>query len=145
MTSVAVPPLLSMSQAQLDQLYRHSPPGEIPDGAGEGAVLFAAGTPLARVAARFVWTFFWQGKVFDRERGELRNRVTIFRMLAVKARVYPGPSRLDGGESIILDYSRTSLLARWVRDEIREVAPGVYLGLAYLFGIRVVAFALVFS
>ena len=48
-------------------------------------------------------------------------------------------------QSVILDYSRTSWLARWVRDEIREIEPCVYLGLAYVFKIRVVAFALEFG
>ena len=30
----------------------------------------------------------------------------------------------------MLDYSDTSLLAHWIRDEIREVGPGTYLGKA---------------
>jgi hypothetical protein len=117
----------------------------MPDGIGAGVALLAPGTPIARFAARVIRSFFWQGKVFERERGELRNRITPFRIRAVRARVDRGSSRLDHQESIILDYSTTSLVARWVRDEIREVAPGVYLGFAYLFGIRVIAFALVFA
>ena len=32
----------------------------------------------------------------------------------------------------MLDYSKTSLIAHWIRDEIREVSPGIYLGLVYL-------------
>jgi len=33
---------------------------------------------------------------------------------------------------VLLDYSRPSLVAHdWVRDEIREIAPGVYLGLVF--------------
>jgi len=143
--SVAVPPLLSMSRAQLDELYHHSPAGAIPNGAGREVAIVAPGTPLAGFAARIMCLLFWQGKVFDARRGELRNRITVFRLLAVRANVYKGTSRLDGKEAIILDYSRTSLLARWVRDEIREVAPGVYLGLAYIFNIRIISFALIFG
>jgi hypothetical protein len=142
--SVSIPPLLSMAPAQLDDLYRHSPAGAIPNGVGEGVAILLPGTPLARSAAKIVRLLFWQGKVFDAPRGELRNRITIFRVLAVRARAYTGMSLLDGNESIILDYSRTSLLARWVRDEMREVAPGLYLGLAYVFNIRLIAFALFF-
>lgn len=144
MIPVDVPPLLSMSRAQLDELYRHSPAGAIPDGAGRGVAIVLPGTPFGRLAARFIRALVWQGKVFDRERGELRNSITGLHVLAVKARVYLGVSLLDGSESIILDYSRTSLLARWVRDEIREVSPGVYLGLAYVIKIRLIQFALVF-
>ena len=137
-----LPPLLAMSRAELDALYRRSPAGEIPNGLGEGVAIVAPGTPGARVAARIIRLFFWQGKVFDSRQGELRNRVTVLRLQAVRARVYKGTSLLDGRESIILDYSRTSLLARGVRDEIREVAPGLYLCLAYALKIRVIWFAL---
>jgi hypothetical protein len=34
----------------------------------------------------------------------------------------------ESGASSFHDYSETSLLARCVRDEIREVADGLYLG-----------------
>ena len=30
---------------------------------------------------------------------------------------------MDNKDCIVLDYSETSLLAHWIRDEIREVAP----------------------
>ena len=48
----------------------------------------------------------------------------------VRAKVYKDASWFDGEETIVLDYSKTS---SWppVRDEIREVAPGVYLGLVF--------------
>lgn len=45
----------------------------------------------------------------------------------------------------MLDYARTSLLARWVRDEIRLVAPDLYLGVASLRTVPVVHFALRFG
>ena len=31
----------------------------------------------------------------------------------------------------MLDYSKTSLVAQWIRDEIRQVAPKIYLGQVY--------------
>jgi hypothetical protein len=133
-----------MSSRQIDELYRRSPSGTIPDGPAHGTAILAPGTAVAPLIARFVRAVGWQGKVFDRQHGELLNSITPLRILAVRARVYHGESWLDGRESIILDYSRTSLLARWVRDEIREVSPGVYLGFAYVFRIRVIAFALKF-
>jgi hypothetical protein len=51
---------------------------------------------------------------------------------AVHARVCYGLSWLDGRPSIIMDYEGISPLV-WahVRDEIREVAPGLYLGIMF--------------
>jgi hypothetical protein len=41
-------------------------------------------------------------------------------------------SWVDGRPCIVLDYSRTSFVASMVRDEIRELAPGVYLGVVFV-------------
>jgi hypothetical protein len=66
----------------------------------------------------------------------------------VRAEVSVGPSWLDDRPCVVLDYSRSSVVAGWIRDEIREVAPGLYLGLVWgvgrLFGGRrlVLRFAL---
>jgi hypothetical protein len=87
----------------------------------------------------------WQGKVFDRERGELLNEVSPLGLRAVRARVSLEPSWLDGARCIVIDYSDTSLVAHWVRDEIRELEPGLYLGHAYWRRHRVLRFALRFA
>jgi hypothetical protein len=55
-----------------------------------------------------------------------------FGVKAIKAQVYKEKSWLDGKECIVLDYSKTSLVAKCIRDEIREVAPGLYLGQVFL-------------
>jgi hypothetical protein len=120
--------LLKMSQEQLDELFKQSPPGDIPEGAGAGAPIIFPGSWLAKFFAWLTRWFLWQGKTFDARDGSLRNRITAFSLPAIKAKVYKAPSWLDEKEAIVLDYSRTSLLAHWIRDEIREVAPGLYLG-----------------
>ncbi len=51
---------------------------------------------------------------------------------------------MDGKECIVLDYSDTSLLAHWIRDEIREIAPRTYLGKVYWSKKRLIDFALEF-
>jgi hypothetical protein len=51
---------------------------------------------------------------------------------------------MDKKECIVLDYSETSLLAHWVRDEIREVGPCTYLGKVYLGKKRLIDFVLEF-
>jgi hypothetical protein len=45
----------------------------------------------------------------------------------------------------VLDYSKTSIVAHLVRDEIREIAPGVYLGLVFLGRRHVLDFTLDFN
>jgi hypothetical protein len=51
-------------------------------------------------------------------------------------------SQAPTGDGIILDYSKTSFIARWVRDEIREISRGVYLGKVYFLGTRMPDFVL---
>jgi hypothetical protein len=75
----------------------------------------------------------------------LVNRITPFRIEAIAAQVYLGPSLLDERPCIVLDYSKTSTIARFVRDEIRSIAPQRYLGFAYITGLRTIAFALDFT
>jgi hypothetical protein len=101
-------------------------------GRAQGSAIIFAGTLCARFLAKFVHWFVWQGKVFDPKAECLKNLVTGFRILAIKAKVYTGDSWKDGKECIVIDYSKTSLVARMVRDEIREVQPGPYLGKVFL-------------
>jgi hypothetical protein len=57
----------------------------------------------------------------------------------------PRPSWLDRKECIVLDYSETSTLAQWIRDEIRLIEPlGLYLGKVYWNKARLFDFALQF-
>lgn len=134
--------LMTLSRPALDELFRTSPPGEVPVGDERGTVLVARGAALSMLVARLVRLIAWKGKVFDADRGELRNKVTPFGVRAIRAKVYRGASRLDGGECTVLDYSRTSALAHWIRDEIREVTPGVHLGIVYWGRHKVLNFAL---
>ena len=136
--------LLHMSSDELDELFRQSTGGELPDGEADGTVLIESGTQLAGPAAKLIHFFAWKGKVFDREKGELRNEILPFGIDAVRAKVYRGDSWLDGKETIVLDYSKTSLVAHWIRDEIRTVGPGLYLGLVFWERRKVLHFALQF-
>jgi len=123
--------LLTMSQEQLDALFTASPAGEIPNGEAEGTAIVAPGTTYSPTIARFISNFAWQGKVFDTEKGVLRNKILPLGLNAIIAKVYKADSWLDGKECIVLDYEHTSIVAQWIRDEIREVSPGLYLGVVY--------------
>jgi hypothetical protein len=136
--------MLKMSQAQLDDLFSQNPPGEIPGGEAKGTAIIAPGTTYTQNMAEFVNHFAWQGKIFDPAKGTLRNKILPFGLNAIIAKVYKGPSWMDGKECIVLDYSETSLVAHWIRDEIREVAPRIYLGKVYLGKKRLIDFALEF-
>jgi hypothetical protein len=142
--AVTVAEMLKMSQAQLDDLFTESPVGEIPRGEGKGTAIIVPGTNVSDEIAWFVNVFTWKGKVFDSEKGILRNKILLFGFNAIIAKVYKGPSWLDNKECIVLDYSETSLVAHWIRDEIREVAPHVYLGKVYWSKKRLIDFALEF-
>ena len=137
--------LLDMSQADLDKLFTDSPAGPIPSGEADGTAIVAPGTTFSPAIAKFVSTFAWQGKVFDPEKGVLRNRILPFGLNAIIAKVYKGESWLDGKECIVLDYSDTSLLAHWIRDEIREIGPKMYLGKVYWAQQRLIDFVLQFK
>ena len=136
--------LMKMSQIQLDELFCNSPAGNIPRGEGEGTAIIDPDTELSELAAKLIHLFVWQGKVFDPETGELRNKILPVGLQAIVARVYKDKSWFDGRESIILDYSQTSLVAHWIRDEIREVAPNLYLGIVYWDKDKLINFTLAF-
>jgi hypothetical protein len=136
--------LLNMSQAQLDELFTKSPAGDIPGGEAKGTAIVAPGTQYTTEIAEAINHFAWQGKVFDAKKGVLNNRILPFGLNAIIAKVYKGPSWLDGKECVVLDYSETSLVANWIRDEIRMIAPGCYLGVVYCAKKRLINFALQF-
>ena len=136
--------LLKMSQGELDDLFKKSPAGKIPDGQADGTAIIAPATKYSKEIASIINRFGWQGKVFDAKNGVLKNRITAFGLNAIIAKVYKAPSWLDGKECIVLDYSQTSLIAKWIRDEIRQIGPGLYLGKVYWGKKRLIDFALEF-
>lgn len=142
--SYTVDQLLSMTQEQLDELFKQSPAGEIPNGEADGTAIIAPGTVYSAPIAKVVNHFAWQGKVFDGSKGLLKNRILAFGIEAIVARVYKDASWLDGKECIVLDYSETSIVAQRIRDEIRLIGPGLYLGKVYWGKDRLIDFALQF-
>ncbi|MBC7661171.1 MAG: hypothetical protein H7249_15850 [Chitinophagaceae bacterium] len=87
----------------------------------------------------------WKGKIFQNETQSLTNRIGL--MKQYPAHVFCGQSLLDSRrESTILDYNLAEDLSHYnpmidwqmtrrglgVRDEIRMVHPGLYLGRAYV-------------
>ncbi len=139
---------LGKTRDELDDIYRQAKPGAIPAGDTKGtAIAVAFGSGHAKIVATIAKLFAWQGKVFDMfppdlERGILINKITPFSLTFVVAKVYRDDSWLDGEPTIVIDYSTTSFIAKKIRDEIREVEPGVYLGKVWWGKTRILDFAL---
>ena len=136
--------LLKMQQSELDDLFQRCPAGPIPNGQAKGTAIIAPGKKYSMDIAELINHFGWQGKTFDGPRGVLSNRLTAFGINAIIADVYKSESWFDGKECIVLDYSKTSLIAQWIRDEIRLVQPGLYLGIVYWQKTKLIDFCLEF-
>ena len=136
--------LLTMSEQDLDQLFGKSPAGDIPNGEANGTAIIAPGKAFSREIAEVINLFGWKGKTFDAKHGTLTNRITALGVNAIVAQVYKGESLFDKKECIVLDYSKTSLVAEHIRDEIRLIGPGLYLGLVFWDKNKTIHFALQF-
>ena len=136
--------LVDETTGGLGELFGAGTVGAIPDGRGKGTVLLGTGGRAARVAAALCYALAWRGKVVNARAARLKNIVTPLRIQAIEAAVYKQDSWYDGETCIVLDYSKTSFVARKVRDEIREIAPGVFLGLVFWGRRHVLDFALDF-
>ena len=142
----AVSKWLKLSRDELDEVYEKALPGRIPTGDTRGTAI-VAGSVFAKAFALLARMFAWQGKVFDlfppeHDKGILINKITPFSVTFVVAKVYRDKSWLDGKDTIVIDYSKTSFFAKRIRDEIREVSPGVYLGKVWWNKTRILDFAL---
>jgi hypothetical protein len=124
--------LRRLDNRELDLLFRSSPAGAIPRGRLPGTALLFPGSRICGLLATVVRLVFWQGKVTDDSARSLKNLIGPFGIRTIKARLSHDGSWVDGEDCVLIDYSKTSLVARMVRDEIRLVAPDLYLGLAWL-------------
>jgi hypothetical protein len=126
--AVTLDQLLQMSPAELDSIYRQGAAVAIPEGRIRGTAILSPGTRRTRALSRGA-RLMWQGKVIEPGQTSAVNR--FFGVRVVRGQVYQGPSWLDGQPSLVLDYSQTSRVYANNRDEIRQVAPGLFLGLMY--------------
>lgn len=120
--------LVRLDPAALEALYRQSPPAPIPSGPVTGRPVIRPGSMVA-VPASKAGRAVWQGKIFDPSTSTAINR--FFGVRTIEGELYYAESWLDGGPALILDYERTSRVYGRYRDELREVAPGIILGLMY--------------
>jgi hypothetical protein len=136
--------LVTAPRDALDKLFRESPAGPIPAGKARGTAIVLPGRTVDRALAALVRAFIWKGKVFAPQTQDLRNLIGPFGFRVIRAKVYQDESWFSKGPAIILDYSKTSFVARYIRDEIRQISAGVYLGQVYWGKRRICLFMLEF-
>ena len=143
--SETVQQLLTKSQAELDALFSSKEAGPIPERPGRRHRHRRAGHQFQRRDRQVGQRLRLAGQGVRRQGRTLRNRILPFGLNAIIAKVYKAPSWLDGKECIVLDYSETSMVAHWIRDEIRLIEPpNIYLGKVYWNKSRLIDFALEF-
>jgi hypothetical protein len=142
--------LLKLSPDELDTLFTAGIPAPIPTGNAAGEAILWSGTFWSNLIARFAHDLAWQGKVFTPNPGgdgaTLINKLGPSGIHAIVARVYTTNSWYDTKPCIVLDYSKTSLLAQKIRDEIRLIDPAthLYLGKVWWGTRELLGFALEF-
>lgn len=137
--------LVPETRSELARLFSSGRVGDIPDGHGRGTVLLGTGGTASRLASAACYAIAWRGKVVNARQWRLKNILTPLNIQAIAAAIYKQESWVDGAPCIVLDYSKTSLVARQIRDEIREIAPGVFLGVVFWGHRHVLDFALDFT
>src|SRR3974390_3333148 len=126
---IAMESLAHSDQTTLEALYRSASVGSLPSGPFAGRAIPYPGTRRGVRQSKLIGVL-WKGKEFP-DSTTMVNRLALG-MHAVHADMYYGESWLDGRPTLVLDYANTSRLFGSARDEMREVAPGQYLGLTYV-------------
>lgn len=124
---VSLKHLQRLSHCELEQHYAQAEPGPIPCGCTKGYVLTLTDTRLPKVKTR-AFNLAWKGKCFEPD-GSFINRFPGFQALPSRADL--GTSWHDGRPSHVMEYPPETPLFGNLHDEIREVAPGLYLGRLY--------------
>jgi hypothetical protein len=119
--------LVRSDRATLEGIYAGGSVTTPPPGFAPGRAIPEPGTRKTVRKSKTIG-ILWKGKVFSD--GQMINRLAGGRE-AVPASVYVGESWFDGKPALILDYAGHRRFGD-VRDEMREVSPGVFVGLTYV-------------
>ncbi len=120
--------LIQMSGPELDALYRQGTSVGIPPGRVRGTAPAGAGNQAQRgPGARHAPDLAGQGV----RAGRSVSREPLLRSADDPGPGFSRPELARRRPALVLDYSRTSRVYAQYRDEIRQVAPGLFLGLMY--------------
>jgi hypothetical protein len=107
-----------------EALFRQGTADCAPAGPTDGTVLYADGK-LPRLKAR-TQGIAWKGKNFHGD-GSFTNR-WLGGIQAVSSGVRVEPSRFDGLPCLVMQYAPNAPIFGNVRDELRQIAPDLWLG-----------------
>ena len=135
--------LLAFSPQELEALYAGARVPILSEVRGDLRGRMLATTVLRAPVAGAVRAFAssngfpWRGKSFaprDSLRGEGINRVILDRWHLYRFETRIAPSRAGAFDALQLDYDlpENPFFIRPIKDEMRELAPGLWLGQAYL-------------
>jgi hypothetical protein len=119
--------LAKLSECELTRLFEQAQSGLIPVGYTRGRVLRMQDAKLPRLQACLA-SAIWKGKHFEAD-GSFINQWPGF--TALRSRAELGISSHDGKPCITIEYPPDTPLFGNYRDEIREIAPGLYLARLY--------------
>jgi hypothetical protein len=120
--------LQRLSPEQVQELYRQAELGTPLVGCARGRLLFLTDEKMPRLKVR-LGNSVWRGKAAE-EDGYFINRWPG-RIRWIDSHYVIGPSWVDGKPSVIMEYAPGTALFWNMHDELREVAPGLYLGPVY--------------
>lgn len=126
-TSTFATDLRKESPACWEARFREGTLGCQPHGVTRGTVLSADGK-LPRLTARAQGTI-WKGKTFHDD-GTFTNR-WLGGVRAGGTCIRVEPSWIDGRDCFVMQYPPSALVFGNVRDELREIEPGVWLGRSF--------------
>ena len=122
---------VGLSRKSLDKLYAAGSYLEYPNGKYKGRPLFFISN-LKLTPLNFLVNILWKGKEFNSTGRLLSNKILFLNLFY--GRYYLGKSKFDSTSTIILDYSKSSIVGFFVKDEIRKIGDNLFLGKAYVFG-----------
>lgn len=135
--------LLALDVATLERMYREARTPSIRDLEGDLVGRMLPAPAAHRTVQNAMRTlarqplFPWKGKTFaprDMHSGEGWNRVFSDKNLWFRFTTAIGPSRAGNFDALHLDYDHPEnpFFIRVIQDEVRTVAPGLWLGQAWL-------------
>jgi len=136
--------LQQLDDRDLNELYDYGTAYVIPGSNNPGTEWLLTGLPLpvpGYAGPSALLNFFWGGKVFTTDHignTTLTNQIApttpiSFNNVSAEVSIRENSLTNDGEPIIFLNYKRSNIsIARSVRDELRLIAPKLYLGRAYL-------------
>lgn len=115
------------TSADFETRFRQAELGSSPTGPTRGTVLHVE-SRFPRVKARLQGVV-WKGKTFHDD-GTFTNR-WLGGVRAVSADTRVEPSWLDGQPCLVMQYPPNAPVFGNIRDELRQIAPGVWLGRSF--------------